>query len=753
MTRHVSRLVPPALALAAVVATGAANVRGQAAPSSPEQSIPVFGAETSQVLVDVVVRDRKGRLVRDLSASDFEVYEDRAKQAISNFRVVALLGTDRASATPQPDVAPSQSSASPRPTVAPAVATPPATGAATQSGPAVIAFLFDRLSPAARDTAHRAALAYTDRGHVSGDLVGVFGIDVASLHVFQAFTGDMTAIRGGFDRAGRQAQALADADFRSQSRDLDTDAQKTDTQIAALSTAGAGAANTSLAVASLTVQRDFDLMQSNMVSAFDRLGRDQQGFASTNGIMSVVNGLKALPGRKTIVYFSEGLQLSSNVLAEFRSVIAAANRANVTVYAIDAGGLRIHGTTEEARAEVVAMAQRRIHQEESGGRASADDRPLTEGLERAEDAMRQNPHAGLGQLAEETGGFLLANTNDASQGFERIQEEMRFYYLLSYSPTNSALDGSYRSITVKVNRPGVSVYTRKGYLAVRPDTAVPVRTYEGPVIAVLERVPRPKELPMHATALSFPESKRLGRVPVMVELPASALSFVLDAKKKVYTADFSIVARLRDWQGREVDRLGRHYPLTIPADQIEATKRGDVLFFQETDLAPGRYTLEAAVYDSLTQKASVATARVEVGAATDSGPRLSSLVLLKSVEKLSAAEQAKDNPLHYGETIVYPNMGRPYSKAAVPAVGFFVTVYTDDDEAAPPTQATIEILRDGKPTARTATPLGAPDKAGRIQQAGALPLERLAPGDYTLRLSVPNGAELVSRQADFVVEP
>jgi VWFA-related protein len=754
MTRHVSRLIALALAIAALVATGATNVRLHAAPSGPavgQQGVPVFGAETSQVLVDVVVRDRKGRLVRDLSASDFEVYEDRAKQTISNFRVVAL-AMDRASDSPAAAAAPSLPSASPEPAAAPSLPAPHPTPAASQSGPAVIAFVFDRLSPKARDIAHKAALAYSDKGHVSGDLVGVFSVDVASVHVLQPFTGDVAAIRAAFDRAGRQPQAMEEADFRSQSRDHDQSAQDADTRIGALSAAGIGNAGTAQAVASLAVQEGFDVMQSRILASADRLGRDQEGFASTNALMSVVNGLKALPGRKTIVFFSEGLQLSSNVLGEFRSVIANANRANVTVYAIDAGGLRVDSTIKDARAEVVAMGERRIHQEERGGVGSVGDRPMTEGLERAEDAVRENPHVGLGQLAEETGGFLLANTNDASQGFERIQEEMRFYYLLSYSPTNAAFDGSYRSISVKVNRPGVSIYTRKGYLAVRPDTVVPVRGYEAPVIAVLERVPRPKDLPLHATALSFPEGKRLGRVPVMVEVPASSLSFVQDPKKKVYQADFSIVARVRDWQGREVDRLGRHYPLTIPADQIEATKRGDVLFFQETDLPAGRYTLEAAVYDGPTQKASVAIARVEVAAAEEGGPRLSSLVLLRKIEKLTAAEQARDNPLHYGETIVYPNMERPYSKAAVPAVGFFFTVYPDDTEPLP-TQATIEILKDGRPTARTGTPLGAPDQAGRIQQAGALPLERLAPGAYTLKISVPSGAEVVSRQADFVVEP
>lgn len=727
-----------ALAVTALVATGATDVPLHAAPSRPQenkQDVPVFGAETSLVLVDVVVRDKKNRLVRDLRLSDFEVYENRNKQTISDFRVVDL-GTELSSAS-APSEAPHQSSAAPGPPVAPSQPAPHVTDAAAQTGPAVIAFVFDRLLPESRSAANRAVLAYLDQGHRSGDIVGVFAIgDV--LRVLQSFTSDTEAVRAAFDRAGRLAQAR-DVGLREQARALEAKSQPAET--------GAEAAGL------LAVQRDFDRMQGSMLNMFSQLERDVEGRAQINALLAVVSGLKALHGRKTIVFFSEGLQLTPDVENDFLSVIANANRANVTVYAIDALGLRIHSVTEGTTGAVLAYAQSRLDQEARGG-VGGTDGPMTVGLEGAENALRYgNPHSGLGQLAEETGGFLVANTNDLGQGFERMQEEMRFYYLLSYSPTNAAFDGSYRSIRVKVNRPGVSVRTRKGYLAVRPEVSVPVRIYEVPVLTALERVPRPKQFPLRATALSFPEAKRLGRVPVMVELPASALTFAFDKKKKVYTADFSIVARLRDRQGREVDRLSRHYPLTVPADQLEATKRGDVLFFQETDLAAGRYTLEAAAYDSLGHTASVATAQVEVGAANGEGLRLSSLVLLRKIEKVSAAEQGRDHPLHYGETIVYPNMGKPYSKSAVPAIGFFFTVYSDGPEAAAPTQASIEILKDGQTVASTATALGTPDNSGRIQQVGALALDRLSSGDYTLKLTVASGAKAVHGQSEFVVEP
>ena len=64
--------------------------RTRAGPSatSSKPAVPVFGVESAVVLLDVVVRDKKGRLVRDLEASDFEVLEDGKKQEVVAFEVV-----------------------------------------------------------------------------------------------------------------------------------------------------------------------------------------------------------------------------------------------------------------------------------------------------------------------------------------------------------------------------------------------------------------------------------------------------------------------------------------------------------------------------------------------------------------------------------------------------------------------------------------------------------------------------------------
>ena len=164
------------------------------APAAPE--VPVFGSSTAAVVVDVVVRDKKGKLVRDLTAADFTILEDGAAQAVESLRVV-----DTAPAAEEAGAVPV--SAPPAPPASRTAAAPPPAKVERTGAPSIIAFVFDRLSVNARKTAEKAALSYADRGYVEGDLVAVFTIDLA-LHTLQPFTNDVKAVKAALSRAATQ---------------------------------------------------------------------------------------------------------------------------------------------------------------------------------------------------------------------------------------------------------------------------------------------------------------------------------------------------------------------------------------------------------------------------------------------------------------------------------------------------------------------------------------------------------------------
>src|SRR6202023_1716104 len=93
-------------------------------------------------------------------------------------------------------------------------------------------------------------------------------------------------------------------------------------------------------VGAAAVDQAFNDMTLRTLQGFESLEHDQQGYATIDSLFAIVNAMGRLQGRKALIFFSEGVSLTTTVKAHFRSVVSAANRANVSVYSVDAAGLR-----------------------------------------------------------------------------------------------------------------------------------------------------------------------------------------------------------------------------------------------------------------------------------------------------------------------------------------------------------------------------------------------------------------------------
>jgi hypothetical protein len=362
-----------------------------------------------------------------------------------------------------------------------------------------------------------------------------------------------------------------------------------------------------------------------------------------------------------------------------------------------------------------------------------------------------DPHSGLGQLSEDTGGFLVRDTNDLRAGFRRIASDMRFYYALGYEPLAQEYDGRFRKVEVKVRRAGAKVRARKGYYAVRRTDDRPVLMFEAPALAQLDNASTKSAFPSRARALSFPEPRRPGLAPVLVEIPGNVLTFKTDDKTRSYSADVVIVARLKDEAGRVVERMSQSYRMSGPQAQAEAIRSGEVLFYREAQLAPGRYTLETVAYDGEADAASVQRSELTVPAPAREGPRLSSIVVVRRAEKLPAEERDASKPLVFGELLLYPNLGEPIRKSAIKELSFFFTVYGARRGELRPS-AEIGLLKGGAQVAAAPIDLPQPDASGRIQHVFALPLAQLPPASYELVVTVRDGGARDTRSVGFTVQ-
>ena len=286
-----------------------------------------------------------------------------------------------------------------------------------------------------------------------------------------------------------------------------------------------------------------------------------------------------------MIFFSEGLAIPPAVVAQFRSVIDTANRANVSIYAMDAAGLRTESTSKETRENINAAAARTLARNPT---ADVTGTAMTQALEKNEDNLRLDPHSGLGELAGDTGGLLIKNTNDLSAGFRRVDEDMRNYYVLTYVPSNDVFDGKFRTIKVNVKRSGIDVSSRKGYFAVRAPGAQPVRTFEAPALAMLDVTPVPNAFPVRAVAVKFPERERPGLVPVLVSLSASNITFVPSEDKLTQHADFTVLVRFRDQANEIVRKLSQHYQFDGSGRQGRGHEAGRGALLPADGAAAGR---------------------------------------------------------------------------------------------------------------------------------------------------------------------
>lgn len=714
------------LLLIAVTGVSPVVVLGQTKPAQDQDD--VIRVRSNEVRLDIVVKDKKGHQVKDLKASDFEVLEDGTPQKVESFRFVAREPGTSTAETKETKTNPAE----------PVTPTP-----AQRSTPTVTALVFDRLSPEARSLARRAGLAYAQEGMASGGFTGVFGIDQA-LRTVQNFTDDAQLIKDAVERVtgtvisgyASGAQKVRDNIERSTALDQQMQTSVETAAAAGASRDSAGASAAGAEAGQAAAQQKLIEMENQMLDHYERLERDQQGFATINSLLAVIAPMQNLPGRKTIIFFSEGLKLPPAVQQKFPSVINAANRANVAIYSIDAAGLRTESGTSEAAQELKSLAGASMATQGRGSDRGATG-PYLRALERNEDLLRFDPSSGLGSLSDQTGGFLIHNTNDLVAGLHRIDDDMNGYYFVTYVPQNKDYDGQFRHITVKVSRPNVEVQSRKGYYAVESMGQLPLLEYEAPAIAAAKnwRPGAAKASTLHSTAISYPIPGRDGLALILAEVPAAG-------------ADFSMLAIVRDESQQVVQKLSQHYALAN--EPAQPAKSSSVLFYREAQLPPGKYQVEVIAYDAGSREVNVNTTPLEIAGTDETKPRLSSVAVLKTAERLTPEEQKRNQPFQFGELLLYPNLGEKIDRNQTKELAYFFTAWPAKG-AAKPMNVTLEILQNNRPVGKTSGQLPAPDANGQIKYASSFSLDKFPAGVFELRVTVSDGHNNVSRSTTFNV--
>jgi len=466
----------------------------------------------------------------------------------------------------------------------------------------------------------------------------------------------------------------------------------------------------------------------------------QEGVRSIDALRRLVREQSRLPGRKTILFFSEGLVIPPDQPEMLDSVIAEANRGNVTFYTVDARGLgtvsnnRLAGAT----AQSIQAAEQSIsgmgpgtQQEQASGQAATPSSQAPEAI------YQTDLQANARHLAEGTGGFAMDNSNDLRGPLERVMEDIRSHYEVTYAPTSKNFDGHFRKLEVKLDRPGLKVQSRAGYYALPMVGGETVAPYEMAALNAMNMEPAPRAFPYAAAALRFGEDCR-----IVFAVPGSSLKFTSDPARDTFQMRISVLAVLKDEQGQIVAKIGKDLPFSAPLEKQANFAQGKVTLTLPVHLPPGRYQLQTAVIDREADRASVKRSVLIIPLHAPLHPVVSDLVWVRSVEAGQTPEPG--NALDTPQGRITPELEPTLTQKD--SASFYFVVFAKEEPA-----AEMAVARDGKLLATL--PMAKPqrDESGAYRYSGTLPLTQLEPGQYELTVMVSQNGTRAGSHALFEV--
>jgi len=711
---RVARSLAPTLAFVVAlhghVVALRANVAPQGqlgAPSNPPQqpqagrpTPPVtFKVEVNYVEVDAVVLDRQGDFVGNLARDDFQVLEDGKPQKISTFSFVNMpvQRVEKPLFSPQP--------------IEPDVRT----NARGLDGRIYLLLLDDLHTAPLRSGRVRAAARQFVRQQMGANDLAAVVYTSGRTDAAQDFTGNQQLLLDAIGKfMGRKLRSptLERLEQYSLTRDLPTGASTDDP---------------------LEAER-----AHNARIAFDDIRQ-------LSGFLAGVHGR-----RKALIYFSEGVDYDVNdvinntyasaIRDAAQDAIAAATRANVSVYSVDPRGLTDMG-------------------DESIEISSLPDDPtlgLGPGSMMAELRLSQDS---LRVIADETGGFAALNTNDFRNAFDRIVRENSSYYVLGYYPENERRDGKFRKLEVRVNRPGVTIHFRKGYVA--PSGKAPARrAVEHAAITSSEvREALESPVPMSGFTLSVFAACFKGTAPnasvvVTMQGSGSDLKFAEKGGRFTDTVEVSLVAVDRDGKvaGGDQQKLN----MALKPETRPIVQQFGFRMVSRLSLPPGRYQLRIAGRDS--ERGRIGSVYYDLVVPDFGKSPLAMSGLVVASRRSSAAATPRADPELSKMLPGPPTTAREFY--ADDEVAALAEVY--DNRASTPHKVDIEttvLAEGGRAVFRHADQRSTDELGGKNGGFGyvvRIPLRDIPPGLYVLKIearSTLGKTEPVSREVQFTVRP
>jgi VWFA-related protein len=604
-----------------------AQTRPQSQKSQDEVPQDVVRITTSLVQTDVVVTDKNDQVIPDLKLEDFKVFQNGKRQDLEFIGFVSAdseprtEGTINVAGQPiEPDVARNLSPRELR---------------------RVFAFVIDDLTIPYEDVANLRKLLndFVNDKMRDGDLVAIIRV-TGGKGLLQQFTSDRQLLRRAI------AEITPTMNAYSAFHNL--------APVAGINTQQAPAPSDNAPLSFPESSRDADVD-----SSAEGVTKGLRSLFSLSTATDVINGMKSLPGRKSLVLVSGGLPLIetsqnqikingvptnvadtrsmyTNVSYMLRQLTDRASRSGVVINTLNIraqGGVKgVSGFTDpgnEGRSGLMPNAGG----DATFGRAA----DLTQFDNQALDSLSGN--LGLQALASATGGVSVTNTTNFGGGLDRILARSS-YYLLAYRPTEP-FNGKFHKLEIKVSRPGAKVYSRSGFVATA-DKPEPALSKEQTIIRAAMSPLARRDVDLNGTLQYRYLPTNEADIDMNLQVAVNGLTFKQGADGK-YQTTFDVVSFLINDQGKTQGGFSETINTSLSAAEYARAQANGIGYMGHLTLAPGSYQVRAIVRDTETGRLGTMSKYLEVPDISKKHLSVSSLFLY--AVDVAQGNKAKPEPL------------------------------------------------------------------------------------------------------------
>ena len=666
----------------------AGPVQGQAAPDSGSGSAPTsFVKSVDEVSIDFAIRNQK-KLLPNLKPEDVVVTDDGSVVKLADLRLV----TGKSGANH------------------------------------LITLLFDPLDPSAATNARDVVKKVLKLIPVNEFSFSVFNTE-QRLRLFQEFTTDREKIQQAINAATSDSSSRDQSAVLAEKRLIST-VQSGIGQ--GLSRAPANDRAVEKAVlASLTESR--------------RIVQDQHTPAPLAGLLALVHAQTAIPGRKLVIYFTEGLQPDADERDTLRSIAGAADRAEVCIYVINktAVDTRLMEGLMQSQAMGALAAYNHFNPAPTGPAAQTPTvfsggmvSQVSDQIARVEGEGLAGNKDPLAELAASTGGAYIFSEDNLKKPFRQAVADLTTYYEASYVPPTLLYDGKFHKVTVKALRRGMKVQSRAGYFAVPPTTGI--RPFEEPQM--------PADVKFRAAVLQLGNLTTGNENTLVVEVPISELETRSDPNTNLLSWHVSIVSEVKDKSGTVVEHFSEDIPGHGALDSKQELLLRSATMQRHFALPPGEFSIETAVVDRHSGKMGGERGPFQIPNAA-AGPFLSDIALVRRIDP-SPEELDPLEPLRYQHGKIVPGLSGQVVPGAKNTTFFFLV--HPDSAVSELAMLEMEVLRNGELMGQV--PLQLPKDVGNaFPYIASLRTDSLPAGNYDVILSLTQGGKIMERETRFSI--